>query len=233
MSALRNGLVLAAALAIGALLGTTAGCDPRNGREAECVDSGECDIQEGELVACVSGSCEDVECLLSTDCALGTYCDVEGDYSCVDGCLGDNDCLAGYSCNDGSCEQDDCRSTVLDCDFKEVCNEDSGECEAVGGVLCARCDPSFHEFDDQSTIFDFCDDDFLGHADCGVGALCWNQVGEATGHCMTPCETNADCPHGFQCGSLVFGATQCDDPNTPALEGVFSTPVCLSNACGD
>jgi len=222
-----------AAVLLGVALGTTAGCDPRGGRQAavECEDSGDCDIDEGELIACVTGDCRDVECLESVDCALGTYCDVEDDYSCVEGCQSSSDCLAGFSCDDGECERDACRSTVLDCDFMEVCNVDSGECERAGGVVCARCNASTHDFDDQNTL-DFCDDTFLGHPDCGAGALCGNSDGGAQGHCMPPCETAADCPHGFQCAPLVFGAAICDNEATPEYEGVWTNPVCFSTECG-
>ncbi len=240
MSPRRSWIVLAGALLLGAVLGTAPGCDPRGGRQAqlECTDSGECTRDEGELIACVSGDCRDVECLASADCALGSYCDVEGDYDCVEGCETAGDCLAGYSCNDGDCERDACRSTVLDCDFMEVCNQDSGECERAGGVVCARCDSTIHDFDQASTLFDFCDDTFLGHPDCGVGALCANTEAGNQGHCMPPCETADDCPHGFQCAPLVFGATPmeqggCDDTNTPQLEGVWTNPVCFSTQCGE
>ena len=215
--------VLAAAVVLGGLLGTTSGCGPRPGSEAECADSGDCGVSEGELVACVSGDCEDVECLASTDCPLGSYCDLEEGYVCSEGCEGDGDCLSGFSCNEGTCERNSCRSTVLDCDFLEICNQDSGECEEAEGVVCARCDGLFHEFDDNSTFFDPCDDTFLGHRDCGPGAVCGN-----TGHCLPPCEDNTDCPHGFQCMPLIFNAEVCG-----GLEfGVQTNPVCLSDQCG-
>ena len=224
---LRTWGVLCAALVLGGLVGGSAGCGSRTGRtaEPECVDSGDCDIQEGELIACVDGACENVECLASADCSLGSYCDTEGDFSCTEGCEQNSDCLAGFSCDGGECSEDDCRSTVLDCDFLEVCNEDNGECEQVGGVICARCETSGNEFDDNSTFGNFCDDTFLGHVDCGVGALCGGGSQAGLGHCMPPCETSADCPHGFQCQQLVF--------DVPCPEPILTTAVCYSTECGN
>ena len=222
----RSWIVLTAAVVLGCVLGAAAGCGPRGGRtaEAECIDSGDCNISEGEIVACVAGDCSDVQCLASTDCALGSFCDVEGSYDCVDGCEGDGDCLSGFSCDDGECARNDCRSTVLDCDFLEVCNVDNGRCERATGVVCSRCDGQYHEFDENSTVFDRCDDTFLGHRDCGTGAVCGN-----TGHCLPPCETVADCPHGFQCSPLIFFADICG-----GLEnGVFTNNVCISDQCGE
>jgi hypothetical protein len=212
------------------LFGTFAACDGRGGRNVgvECTDSGDCNIDEGELIACVDGNCRAVDCLSSTDCALGSFCDSEDDFACVTGCRQDNDCLAGYSCDGNDCRRDACRSTVLDCDFLEVCDQDSGECERVDDDTCARCDLRGNQFDNNSTVTDFCDDTFLGHEDCGSNWLCaGGQPGDSTGHCLPPCESNDDCPHGFQCVPLAFDSI----PPTCGKNPVLTNPVCLSDQC--
>ena len=132
-------------LALG-LMAVSCQTRPRGG--TPCYDASECSAEDGELATCVEGYCKDVECLSSSDCPLDTICDVEGnDYECKDGCNTDADCRAGKTCEDGQCEEYGCRSTVLDCDRGEFCNEETGECEEAEGAYCTECELAGNEWD--------------------------------------------------------------------------------------
>ena len=194
---------------------------------AECYEASQCSAEVGELVACVSQSCVTVECLSSSDCGLGQICDLEGGYECTDGCNGDSDCPAGFSCSEkGTCEEYGCRSTLLDCDFGEICNLDTGACETDNRPHCTSCDPFGNEWD-TGDIFDDCDDFLVGNAACGgAGAVCndWDFDGNpATSEpgCYVPCQEQADCPMGFTCWLIEQpygnGLLTCDETNTYEL----------------
>jgi hypothetical protein len=196
---------------------------------SECVDNGSCTSDGVELQACIDGDCDEVECLSSADCGVGTYCDVEDqdadpvdiDYECKEGCLTEGDCLSGQTCDDGSCIERACRSTILDCEFGEVCDADSGECVAAEGLYCTGCTTEGHVVDDQGTPTQ-CDDRIVGHSACGDGALCVSDGDHNV--CMPPCTSASDCPAGFSCQSFLM--------NTPAICGdtqVVLDPVCVPN----
>ena len=201
-------------------------CVGRN-QTSECYDASHCSSEVGELVACISAECETVECLSSSDCALGQVCDLDGGYDCVDGCNSDTDCPAGFSCGEkGTCEEYGCRSTLLDCDFGEICNLDTGVCETDNRPHCTSCDPFGNEWN-TGDIFDDCDDFLVGNAACGgAGAVCndWDFDGNpATSEpgCYVPCQEQADCPMGFTCWLLDQpygnGLAVCDENNTYEL----------------
>ncbi|MCO4771423.1 MAG: hypothetical protein KDA24_15415 [Deltaproteobacteria bacterium] len=173
-----------------------------------CFDNGDCNDDgvnpdgEVDLEACVDGECDDVDCLTSGDCVVGQYCDLDGDdYACREGCESDSDCFAGQSCSDdGECETYGCRSTVLDCDFNEICNEDSGNCEQAPGLQCNSCDPAANYRDDNGTP-SACDDTIGGNNGCGGdGSVCAGDALDAI--CWVGC-TNVgepgECPSGFTC----------------------------------
>lgn len=69
------------------------------------------------------------------------------------------------------------------------------------------CDPKLEAGLDQGSLCHPCETD----ADCGEadsGALCSN-LGDQGGRCTTPCEGPDDCPQGFSCVGVGFGAIQC------------------------
>ena len=181
------------------------GCG-RTGRSRggqSCYDSADCTTTDGSLEACINAVCEEVDCLSSSDCPLGTICDVESlDYSCDNGCLSNSDCAAGSTCEDGACITYGCRSTVLDCDFGEVCNEATGTCEETTQPHCGTCSMANNEWDDGGTTTT-CDDVLISSSECGgVGDFCINwYAGEPL--CYISCEEQADCPAGYQCQQVV------------------------------
>ncbi len=196
-----------------------------------CADHGDCAAEgEGQFGACVDGYCSEVECLVSTDCPRGTFCDAQGqDYTCDEGCLEDNDCLAGQVCDeDNTCQQAPCRSTILDCNFGEICNLGTGACQVAQGNYCDSCDPLLHESTDQHTL-DQCDDRILGHPECGgTGSFCLG--GEGTGieaYCAVQCLEAADCPAGYQCAPITMSLS-----SPPCSESsAFLGQACVANAC--
>ncbi len=191
----------------------------------ECLDAGDCSADEGSQVACVANRCEDVECLSSLDCPIGTSCDVEDDYDCVPSCEDSDDCLAGDYCNDGSCTPYGCRSTILDCDFGQVCDPDAQQCVDPQEPHCLACDAGSNEFDQNGTP-GVCDDTFTGSNECGGSeTLCANY--EDGGHCAIGCVDNGDCPAGYACSPLLFdlSGAGCTQDELPA--GSF----CLTVTC--
>ena len=214
-------------LAVGALVALVSSCSGRQ-TTAECYDTSQCPADVGELVACVDAACETVECLATSDCSLGQICDVENDrYECVQGCNTDTDCPAGFSCSDdGTCAEYGCRSTLLDCDFGEFCNEATGQCESDDRPHCTPCDTLGNNID-FGEIFDTCDDVITGNDSCGgPGAVCTTiAVGEIaltdSPICYVPCQGEGDCPMGFVCSELTFGSEGCTQQN--------SLSVCLSD----
>jgi len=185
-------------------------CGPRRGGET-CYDASDCPAEDGDLFACTAGTCESVQCLSTTDCPMGQVCDVDdNNYECVDGCNNDLDCLAGSTCEDGSCAEYGCRSTVLDCDWGEVCNEDSGECEEAEGSFCDACSVTSNLVDNRGTDTT-CDDLILGNSGCGGdGQVCMNYFGLPT--CYVSCTGQDDCPAGYQCSLITRGLpAACED----------------------
>lgn len=191
----------------------------------ECIDAGDCDPgEDGAFVACVDGSCEEVECLASVDCPIGSYCDTGDDFDCVEGCEDSDDCVAGQWCNDGSCETYGCRSTALDCEFGLVCNTDTGACEEPSLPHCLGCDPIEHDID--AGLPGVCDDQWFGHPDCGGdGSFCLNYPEGS--RCAGRCEDNWDCPAGFTCGpvSLDLSGEGC------AEDILVLGTVCVATSC--
>jgi hypothetical protein len=193
----------AATLALISAVLVAPSCQPRRGGSA-CVDSGDCPQEVGELLGCMAGYCEEVSCLSSSDCPMGSFCDVEDDLDCEEGCQSADDCLAGFDCEDGQCRERGCRSTILDCDFGEFCDTGSGQCVEAEGRFCAACDPGDHEWDDQGTVTT-CDDTVLSHDFCGgAGAFCIGGEEDGT-FCAPACEGPEDCPAGFQCAPVSRG----------------------------
>lgn len=124
-----------------------------------CSDNSEC--ANGEQ--CRAGLCDPVECQRSADCAAGNIC---VDAQCFDTCNAATGvgCEAGYACNgNGYCEVDpnvECRSNAecgdqicengacispctcnQDCSTGEVCNLNSGACEAASAPITS-CEDS-------------------------------------------------------------------------------------------
>ena len=172
---------LFAALAV--LTVVLSGCGTQSG----CVDNAGC----ADLQVCARpsadrpGVCTNVECVTNEQCALGNFCNEAG-YFCEPGCTSDLDCRAGETCDTttNTCNAYGCRDTNLDCGYGEFC--ENGSCVENGRPFCEPC---------------------LTNFDCGPGGLCVSDG--VTTHCFETCNSQADCPRGYQCGEFVI-----DDPGT-------------------
>lgn len=143
----------------------------------ECGADGKCRIP---------GSCVDwSECLVPE-----TYCDPDT-HMCAEGCLEDRDCKrSAYECNaaEKTCEKKKCQRNWY-CAFEQVCNKESGECEAAQGPYCDVCDPNVENA-------------------CGEGNECislQDEDGNALGDfCFVQCLPGEfdRCPQGYQCMPL-------------------------------
>ena len=147
--------------------------------QLECVDNGDCN---GTSEACLENSCVEVDCLSSASCELQQFCDET--YTCASGCSEDTDCLAGEDCVDGTCEAYGCRNTQLDCEFGEICNENTGNCQPASGLHCDTCD--------YWSTFGICS----GSAAC----VPFDEFASES-YCLETCNPNASnqCPRGFEC----------------------------------
>ena len=135
----------------------------------ECSEDVACEFGS----VCVEGTCSVVACSTSAQCDMEQFC---SDGRCADGCAEAEDCYPGDTCDVdlAVCESAACEDTRRDCGFKEFCNAVSGECYEAGGYYCQPCN-----------------DDF----DCGGnGNYCTGY-----GYCGVTCESDADCPSGFNC----------------------------------
>ncbi len=150
--------------------------------EGQCIDNGDCFEGEG----CVDGSCAAADCIESSACALDSYCDAEAK-TCLAGCQEDADCGAGTRCEAGTCVERGCRSSELDCQVGEVCNLSNGSCWTPR-ASCRSC--------------------ALDPLSCGGGSHCLLFEGqeESEASCYDECSTQSDCPAGFSCSAINFGA---------------------------
>ncbi len=135
-------------------------------------DAVECsaEISCGFGQTCDDGQCVATACATSDQCPMEHRCD---DGTCVSGCAVDADCYPGDTCKAdlASCRASGCRSTELDCSYREFCDTTTGECYDAGEQYCRPCD---HD------------------EECGEGNECWNH------HCGVDC-TTSPCPAGFVC----------------------------------
>jgi hypothetical protein len=152
------------------------------GATVPCVDNGQC--SEGQ--ACIAEACEDVDCLTSSECAIQQYCD--SSYSCSTGCEQDTDCRAGETCNAvaAQCQTQACRSTELDCEVGQYCNESTGTCDSAQGY-CDTCNPN--------NLFS-----------CGNSGYCLSWNDPNVGYCWNYCDSQSDCPRGFDCYDPGLGS---------------------------
>jgi len=158
------------------ILPLMAGC----GEKAECSEALAC-AGFGEV--CVAGSCVVQNCATSAQCDMENHC-LQGE--CTPGCSKDTDCYPGNICSleTSTCEQAPCRSTTLDCGFKEFCNTATGECYEANGYYCGEC---------------------VDDGDCGGnGNMCLG-FGAYGDFCGVTCEVEEDCPQSFTCVGISDG----------------------------
>lgn len=185
-----------------------AGCAQES---AECSDTTPC---TGFGQSCVEGVCKSRACSSSADCGMEAHC-LDGE--CEAGCAVESDCYPGDTCTDGACTAKACRTTTLDCDFKEFCDVASGDCYEASGYYCGDCR------DDN---------------DCGGNGNRCLSFGQYGSFCGVTCERSADCPAGFDCIPVQDGGqvvtNQCitycwvyitDDASGPPAPGATRAPV--------
>lgn len=194
-----------------------------------CVDNANCD--EGE--ACVENECVVAECLESSQCDIGQFCDPVR-FTCRDGCERDTDCLSGQRCDREllACVDAGCRSTELDCPVGELCDSVTGSCYEPTPPVCNNtCDVG--AFSDScpgqtscqvSATAETCNRD----ADCEAGWFCDlftdNNRYCHKDYCMPACQPQAEdpgCPAGFSCYEDGFNSGVCLADCVWLLEGGY------------
>lgn len=151
---------------------------------AECVDDGDC---AGVAVCREEGRCQEVQCLDSTQCPIGTHCDQN---TCFTGCAEDADCLSGELCDTitTQCVPGTCRDTEIDCWWGQTCSSVTGDCAPLDGQ-CMPCSGA-------------------DYTRCVVelGGAC--RIWGGTSWCHVPCDPEgsdeADRPRGFNCIDVGF-----------------------------
>ena len=127
---------------------------------------------------CIEGQCVAQTCATSSQCAIEQFCG--DDNLCAAGCKEHTDCRFGDLCDEATatCVQAECTDSKLDCGFGEFCSM-TGDCYDAGGYFCQDCE------DDP---------------DCGGnGNRClW-------GYCGVQCDSDRDCPGGYDCLALSDG----------------------------
>ncbi len=160
----------------------------------DCIDHGEC--AEGQ--ACIADVCLDVDCMASSSCDIGQYCNPDS-FSCVDGCLEDEDCRAGEVCESDTrtCESYGCRSTELDCPVGTSCNVSTGEC--IAASACGGCNVN--------------NVNSCQGGGRGTSQYCLPYDDISVGYCFPECNRSDDsCPAGFYCyKNLPIGLLQTAD----------------------
>ncbi len=171
MRAMRWGLPLTMLLAL--LVLVLPGCKPK-----ACETSDNC---PAGTICTDTGLCQTIQCGSSNDCPVENWCNLDtGD--CEAGCLSDNDCLPSEKCDveQRECIKPTCRSTQLDCEFGQFCNQLSGACFDAGGNYCKSCERS---------------------EDCGATGnnLCLRFGGQLDSYCGVDCSAGQECPRGYDC----------------------------------
>lgn len=195
-------LVLALALGL-------AGCSKTadTGAQAECASTEDC----ADGLQCIDAQCIEVQCTTSSDCPFESYCDTSS-YTCLDGCLQDNDCLAGDICDEvaRSCVEAECVDTQLDCEVGQLCDPNSGSCVDDTRGHCGQCDyfatgnqcPGgdcwYFELGEKCNNDGQCDPGWSCDRMGSYGKICHRD------YCFMTCNENVpnSCPAGFACQQL-------------------------------
>ena len=230
-------------------------CDPNSGRcvplggggahagpcatPDECPPGDEC-VAETDANRVPGGFCS-YNCQSDLDCGNGLRCLPVGQGNlCFASCAGQGDCRDGWTCiqlNDGSggiC-QPDCRTTG--CGAGEVCNNQTGTCEAGCPYACANgeectqghcvrlnhtCTTDYHcqvdtEFCHDGTCVPVQGTDCTNDpAACAASEQCFNN-GANGSLCLFGCAADEDCPTNELCygQAAVCWYQFCGDPNDP------------------
>ncbi len=187
-----------------------------NGVDDDCdgdVDEGTCDDEN----ACTQDSCGGVD-------------------GCINTPLDEGECLDGDACTIGDhCEAGECVGTIIDCDDKNSCTEDS--CNDLGGCssvpIAALCDD-----EDPCTVGDICKEGVCTGSvalTCDDGNPCTDDSCGEEGCVFTPngaeCDDGNACTTGDACleGKCSYESlVACDDGNLCTDESCDPASGCIS-----
>ncbi len=182
-----------------------------------------CDITTG---VCLDPRNSSKNCSQDTHCPFGYYCDGQ---TCVPGCEDSADCALGYGCVINTCVEGAC-TTRLDCDFGERCQ--SNHCApGMDSVTCTDCTG----FSGQLS----CGSD--GNHEClvNVGYDPNNSRTNPENYCVPKCNSDEDCPMGFDCNDIfaVIGTCSrgetCSNGETCRVGSEATTGYCPCTSDGD
>ncbi len=180
--------------------------------EGECAGPEDC----GAGLQCIDAQCIEVQCTTSADCPFEAYCD-NGNYTCVDGCQDDTDCLAGDSCDDTAraCVSAQCDDTQLDCEVGQLCDAGTGDCVDDSRPHCGTCDATRGGGNQcpGGECVAFAGQSCNTAADCDPGQACDTFTGSGklchSDFCLMSCNDAVDnaCPAGFSCQQIYSTST--------------------------
>jgi hypothetical protein len=211
-------------------------------RDADCEDQYQrCDTRDYRCVcasdeACAagefcnaSGSCQrKMACFSNLDCDSGSICDIDsGECISSTSCTTDFHCDLGAICQSGTC-QAGCHSSA-DCDLGnfEICVDSTcrfGLCENNNYCEFGRvCNIQTHTCEQPtephctSGCSATCEDCALYEGPCGDPAnVCVRKDLET--HCWVECQTEDECPSGYQCVPTTVAWSPICDSDTDCTE---------------
>jgi hypothetical protein len=158
---------------------------------ASCTSNLDC--PSGTFCDTTSTRCTpDGPCTLDEHCVFSNVCNPQA-LSCRAGCRNDGDCALPSGATTGmprlACVNGQCTSFCRDnqgCPANQFCDKTNGRClTRPNRVDCNSCG---------------------GAMSCGMGANCLTFVteGQTRSFCGMTCQTEDDCPSGFDCGGVIF-----------------------------
>jgi len=171
-----------------------------------CTSDRDCPVSATNPTFCdiTTGTCiPTAACTLDDHCPFGQICTGN---RCVNGCRRDEGCPLRQACVSGQC-QDFCRDNQLCPQPNQFCASSTGVCSLhPGRVDCLDCNVGNNAFTCSQN-----------NGTC----LVFIGEGQTRQFCGVDCQTDADCPAGYDCDGVIFGCfsvgstSGCQDPNAP------------------
>jgi hypothetical protein len=174
------------------------------------------DCPAGQFCDGTSARClADGPCTMDEHCALNSICAV-AQLACHAGCRRDGDCAQKLSCVGGQCSFS-CRDNQA-CPAGEFCELVTGRCRPrAGRVDCRSCGPNLGT----------CGDEALARC------LGFITEGQQTTFCGMACQSEADCPSGYDCGGVIYGCQGSASCEQVAGESITCRAYQVENEPGD